>query len=144
MIFFLGLFAYAPRKSLSCWPLHCARKPHERALLYPTYSALLGAWVGVIPIGLDWDRPWQLTTARTPCLRAVKLARSLEGISSHPSSWCIAWLYNWSLTRAWREHALVLCRRRSDGFFWFYEWAGEEWHKGQEGKQTKKLSTKEE
>ncbi|KAH9997006.1 GPI biosynthesis protein family Pig-F-domain-containing protein [Russula vinacea] len=36
-----------------------ARKPHERALLYPTYGTLLGAWVGVIPIGLDWDRPWQ-------------------------------------------------------------------------------------
>ncbi|KAI9513398.1 GPI biosynthesis protein family Pig-F-domain-containing protein [Russula earlei] len=36
-----------------------ARKPSERALLYPTHGAFLGAWIGVIPIGLDWDRPWQ-------------------------------------------------------------------------------------
>lgn len=35
------------------------RKPAERCLLYPTYGACLGAWLGVIPIGLDWDRPWQ-------------------------------------------------------------------------------------
>ncbi|KAI0280732.1 GPI biosynthesis protein family Pig-F-domain-containing protein [Russula brevipes] len=33
-----------------------ARKPLERALLYPTSGAFLGAWIGVIPIGLDWDR----------------------------------------------------------------------------------------
>ncbi|KAI0062589.1 PIG-F-domain-containing protein, partial [Artomyces pyxidatus] len=38
------------------------RKPHsaaERALLYPALGAVVGAWTGVIPIGLDWDRPWQ-------------------------------------------------------------------------------------
>ncbi|KAH9173918.1 GPI biosynthesis protein family Pig-F-domain-containing protein [Lactarius sanguifluus] len=35
------------------------QKPAERCLLYPTYGAFLGAWFGVIPIGLDWDRPWQ-------------------------------------------------------------------------------------
>ncbi|KAI0265295.1 GPI biosynthesis protein family Pig-F-domain-containing protein [Gloeopeniophorella convolvens] len=35
------------------------RTPPERALLYPTYGAFLGTWFGVIPIGLDWDRPWQ-------------------------------------------------------------------------------------
>ncbi|OCF41062.1 hypothetical protein I317_05073 [Kwoniella heveanensis CBS 569] len=33
--------------------------PLERALVYPAVGALLGAWVGVIPIALDWDRPWQ-------------------------------------------------------------------------------------
>ena len=44
------------------WPFDSAKKPYERALLYPTYGAFLGAWVGVIPIGLDWDRPWQVAT----------------------------------------------------------------------------------
>ncbi|KAJ7764625.1 GPI biosynthesis protein family Pig-F-domain-containing protein [Mycena maculata] len=36
-----------------------ARTPIERALLYPAAGALAGAWLGVIPIALDWDRPWQ-------------------------------------------------------------------------------------
>ncbi|KAJ7201102.1 GPI biosynthesis protein family Pig-F-domain-containing protein, partial [Mycena pura] len=36
-----------------------ARTPMERALLYPAVGTVLGAWVGAIPIALDWDRPWQ-------------------------------------------------------------------------------------
>ncbi|KAI0028753.1 GPI biosynthesis protein family Pig-F-domain-containing protein, partial [Vararia minispora EC-137] len=35
------------------------QNPSERAMLYPAVGSLLGAWAGVIPIGLDWDRPWQ-------------------------------------------------------------------------------------
>ncbi|KAF8262313.1 GPI biosynthesis protein family Pig-F-domain-containing protein [Lactarius quietus] len=35
------------------------RKSAELCLLYPTYGAYLGACFGVIPIDLDWDRPWQ-------------------------------------------------------------------------------------
>ncbi|KNZ61774.1 hypothetical protein VP01_135g10 [Puccinia sorghi] len=29
------------------------------ALLFPACGAALGAWLGAIPIPLDWDRPWQ-------------------------------------------------------------------------------------
>ncbi|KAI0342377.1 hypothetical protein BDW22DRAFT_1429219 [Trametopsis cervina] len=36
------------------------RNPIERSLVYPTIGALLGCWAGVIPIGLDWERPWQV------------------------------------------------------------------------------------
>jgi len=35
------------------------RTDTERALLYPVVGTMIGAWCGVIPIGLDWDRPWQ-------------------------------------------------------------------------------------
>ncbi|TFY78262.1 hypothetical protein EWM64_g5752 [Hericium alpestre] len=35
------------------------RSAPERALVYPYVGTFLGAWAGVIPIGLDWDRPWQ-------------------------------------------------------------------------------------
>ncbi|KAI0088219.1 GPI biosynthesis protein family Pig-F-domain-containing protein [Irpex rosettiformis] len=35
------------------------RSPIERSLVYPIVGAFLGCWTGVIPIGLDWERPWQ-------------------------------------------------------------------------------------
>jgi len=35
------------------------RNPIERAIVYPAAGAALGCWAGVIPIALDWDRPWQ-------------------------------------------------------------------------------------
>jgi len=35
------------------------RSPIERALVYPTIACFLGCWAGAIPIGLDWERPWQ-------------------------------------------------------------------------------------
>ncbi|KAG7528036.1 hypothetical protein FFLO_06456 [Filobasidium floriforme] len=31
----------------------------ERATVYPVYGTLIGTWCGVIPMALDWDRPWQ-------------------------------------------------------------------------------------
>ncbi|KAJ3995388.1 GPI biosynthesis protein family Pig-F-domain-containing protein [Lentinula boryana] len=33
--------------------------PIERAMVYPAVGAVLGSWLGTIPIALDWDRPWQ-------------------------------------------------------------------------------------
>lgn len=35
------------------------RNQIERALVYPAIGTVLGCWAGVIPVGLDWDRPWQ-------------------------------------------------------------------------------------
>lgn len=37
-----------------------ARTAHERLLVYPAVGTALGAWIGVFPIALDWDRPWQV------------------------------------------------------------------------------------
>ncbi|WVQ75158.1 hypothetical protein IAR50_004767 [Cryptococcus sp. DSM 104548] len=42
--------------------LFCEFKPEtplERALVYPAVGTLTGAWIGALPIPLDWDRPWQ-------------------------------------------------------------------------------------
>jgi hypothetical protein len=33
--------------------------PIETALLHPAVGALGGAWIGMIPLALDWERPWQ-------------------------------------------------------------------------------------
>ncbi|EMD36950.1 hypothetical protein CERSUDRAFT_114862 [Gelatoporia subvermispora B] len=46
------------------------RTPIERALVYPAAGALLGCWSGAIPIGLDWERPWQAWPL-TPAYGAV-------------------------------------------------------------------------
>ncbi|KAK7683583.1 hypothetical protein QCA50_013421 [Cerrena zonata] len=35
------------------------RTPIDRALLYPVIGTVLGCWAGAIPLGLDWERPWQ-------------------------------------------------------------------------------------
>ena len=32
----------------------------ERALVYPAIGTLFGCWLGIVPIALDWDRPWQV------------------------------------------------------------------------------------
>ncbi|OCH90481.1 hypothetical protein OBBRIDRAFT_776854 [Obba rivulosa] len=46
------------------------RTPIERALVYPAAGALFGCWSGAIPIGLDWERPWQAWPL-TPAYGAV-------------------------------------------------------------------------
>ncbi|KJA21317.1 hypothetical protein HYPSUDRAFT_140786 [Hypholoma sublateritium FD-334 SS-4] len=53
------LFAeYAPRNGV------------ERALLFPAIGTVVGCWIGVIPIALDWDRPWQAWPL-TPAFGAI-------------------------------------------------------------------------
>ncbi|KAL1948400.1 hypothetical protein VTO73DRAFT_12475 [Trametes versicolor] len=46
------------------------RTPVERALVYPAVGAVIGCWAGAIPIGLDWERPWQAWPL-TPAFGAV-------------------------------------------------------------------------
>jgi len=53
--------SFAVHTTLSLFtPHYSPRKPIERALIYPAIGTFLGCWVGVIPIALDWDRPWQV------------------------------------------------------------------------------------
>ncbi|TFK32408.1 GPI biosynthesis protein family Pig-F-domain-containing protein [Crucibulum laeve] len=35
------------------------RNSIERAIVYPVIGTAVGCWIGIIPIALDWDRPWQ-------------------------------------------------------------------------------------
>ncbi|KAH7337651.1 GPI biosynthesis protein family Pig-F-domain-containing protein [Rhizoctonia solani] len=45
-----------------------ARSPVDRAVVFPAIGAVIGCWLGGLPMPLDWDRPWQawpLTSAYT-------------------------------------------------------------------------------
>ncbi|KAI5122140.1 hypothetical protein M0805_000787 [Coniferiporia weirii] len=46
------------------------RSPYERLLVYPTVGTLVGAWLAVFPVALDWDRPWQAWPL-TPAFGAI-------------------------------------------------------------------------
>ena len=37
---------------------HC-RNDAERVLLLSALGAVLGSWLGAVPVPLDWDRKWQ-------------------------------------------------------------------------------------
>ncbi len=34
--------------------------PIETSLWWTVIGSIVGAWLGAVPIPLDWDRPWQL------------------------------------------------------------------------------------
>jgi len=42
----------------------------ERAIVFPVLGTVIGCWIGVIPIALDWDRPWQAWPL-TPAFGAI-------------------------------------------------------------------------
>ncbi|WVN86904.1 uncharacterized protein L203_102078 [Cryptococcus depauperatus CBS 7841] len=50
---------YARYRLVRLFCQFCPENALERALVYPVLGSLIGAWVGAIPIPLDWDRPWQ-------------------------------------------------------------------------------------
>ncbi|QRV84892.1 GPI biosynthesis family Pig-F protein [Ceratobasidium sp. AG-Ba] len=35
------------------------RSPVDRAVVFPALGAIIGCWLGALPMPLDWDRPWQ-------------------------------------------------------------------------------------
>ncbi|QRV98935.1 GPI biosynthesis family Pig-F protein [Ceratobasidium sp. AG-Ba] len=35
------------------------RSPVDRAVVFPALGAIVGCWLGALPMPLDWDRPWQ-------------------------------------------------------------------------------------
>ncbi|KAF8607304.1 hypothetical protein BDV93DRAFT_520175 [Ceratobasidium sp. AG-I] len=47
-----------------------ARSPIDRATVFPAIGAILGCWLGVLPMPLDWDRPWQAWPL-TPAYMAI-------------------------------------------------------------------------
>lgn len=61
----LQIFTSQPRTDQLLFRI---RSPVERAVVYPAIGALTGAWLGAIPIALDWDRPWQVGQSNDVCI----------------------------------------------------------------------------
>ena len=68
------------------------RNSAERALVYPFLGVFLGAWAGIIPIALDWDRPWQVGDSDSSRPQGVVDAPS--GMAPHPSIRSVVWIHN--------------------------------------------------
>ncbi|KAG2753012.1 PIG-F-domain-containing protein [Suillus brevipes Sb2] len=64
------------------------RNPIERALVYPAVATLIGAWLGALPIALDWDRPWQVWPL-TPLFGGITgyIVGSLSALSVNALKW---------------------------------------------------------
>ncbi|TXT13027.1 hypothetical protein VHUM_01428 [Vanrija humicola] len=56
----------------------------ERALTFGLAGTLVGAWIGAIPLALDWDRPWQ-SYPLTPMVGSV-----VGFIVANYASWAIS------------------------------------------------------
>jgi phosphatidylinositol glycan class F len=57
-------FSYVPCQSGSitqCLSFRSTENVVEKTLVYQAIGTLSGSWIGVIPIALDWDRPWQVS-----------------------------------------------------------------------------------
>jgi hypothetical protein len=87
------------------------KAPLERALVYPAIGAVLGTWLGVLPMALDWDRPWQVSHPIVATL--------ISELSSHADCRVNYWLHHRWLrimgalcvhcTTRGRETAVRLC-----------------------------------
>ncbi|GAA5997329.1 hypothetical protein JCM5350_002348 [Sporobolomyces pararoseus] len=52
----------------------------ELALLAPALGAIIGCWLGAVPIPLDWDRPWQVWP--TTCVVGALLGHAAGSVIS--------------------------------------------------------------
>ncbi|GAA5831620.1 hypothetical protein JCM3766R1_004955 [Sporobolomyces carnicolor] len=52
----------------------------ELALLAPALGAIVGCWLGAVPIPLDWDRPWQVWP--TTCVIGALLGHATGSVIS--------------------------------------------------------------
>jgi len=70
---------------------HSSMSIADKALCYPAFGSLAGAWFGVIPIALDWERPWQ-TYPLTPAAGSIIgfVVGSLVALLEHTWLWLIS------------------------------------------------------
>ncbi|KAH9829215.1 GPI biosynthesis protein family Pig-F-domain-containing protein [Rhodofomes roseus] len=54
----------------------------ERAIVYPAIGAVFGCWSGAIPIGLDWERPWQVGWLLTSIVLPLTIVRQAWPLTS--------------------------------------------------------------
>lgn len=82
-------------------------------MVYPALGAAFGCWSGAIPIGLDWERPWQVSCAQNPstshsqCPQAWPLTPAYGAISGYIIGSLAAFVIS---TVLWLAEADILSR----------------------------------
>lgn len=79
-------------------------------MVYPALGAAFGCWSGAIPLGLDWERPWQVSCAQNPSM--LLLFTASAGMAIDSGVWRHLGIHHWFAGCVRHEHGALAGRGR--------------------------------